>query len=68
MISNSEAYAFTNDHLVKAYSIISTEFWNAHERVSETFDNRADQLEAINELVRLGNAMVKITEARSTLV
>ena len=67
MITKSEAYTFSNDHLLKAYSIISTEFWNAHERVSQTFDTRAEQLEAVNELTRLGNAMVKINEARSAM-
>jgi len=67
MLNKQEAYTFTDDHLLKASSIISTEFWNAHELVSQTFDNRSEQLEAIKELIRLGNAMVKISEARSAL-
>ena len=67
MLNKQEAYTFTDDHLLKASSIISTEFWNAHERVSQTFDNRSEQLEAINELTRLGNALVKINEARSAM-
>jgi hypothetical protein len=67
MIIKSEAYTVTNDHLLKAYTTVSTEFWKAHARITETFDNKTEQLEAINELVRFGDAMVKINEARSAL-
>jgi hypothetical protein len=67
MINQNEAYVYTNDHLVKAYSIISTEFWAAHERLSGTFESTNEQLKAINELTRLGNAMVAITEARKAI-
>jgi len=67
MLNKQEAYTFTDDHLLKASSIISTEFWNVHELLSQNFANRSEQLEAIKELIRLGNAMVKISEARSAL-
>ena len=68
MSTTSEVYAYTNDHLRKSFDIISQHFWDAHQRLAEPFDTRAEQLEAINELTRLGNAMVKINEARSVLV
>jgi len=67
MSTENETYTYTNDHLVKAFDIISHQFWDVHQRVAESFDTRAQQLEAINELTRLGNAMVKINEARASL-
>jgi len=67
MSTKSEIYTYTDDHLRKAFEIISEQFWDVHQRLSEPFESRAEQLETINELARLGNAMVKITEARSAV-
>ena len=67
MSTKSEVYTYTDDHLRKAFEIISSQFWDVHEQLGAPCESRAQQLEMINELTRLGNAMVKINEARSTV-
>ncbi len=64
----NDVYIYTNDHLVKAYDIVSNEFWSLHTKLmGSDFKSRADQLEVIKQLADLGNAMVAITEARKAI-
>jgi len=62
-----ESTIYTDDHLRKAYDIMASEFWKVYHQVAEPFDNRTQQHEAIKELIRLGDSMVKISEARQAL-
>jgi len=63
----NDVYIYTNDHLVKAYDMVSQEFWSLHNKLNEGFNSRAEQLEVIKQLADLGNAMVAVTEARKAL-
>ena len=66
-MAKNEATIYTDDHLRKAYDITSSEFWSTYEQLAQPADNRAEQHAMIKELIRLGDSMVKIHEARQAL-
>ena len=66
-MAKSESTIYTDDHLRKAYDITSSDFWDMHEQLIQPCNNRAEQHDMIKELIRLGDSMVKIHEARQAL-
>ena len=66
-MSKSESTIYTDDHLRKAYDITASEFWSTHEQLLQPCNNRSEQHAMIKELIRLGDSMVKIHEARQAL-
>lgn len=66
-MAKTEATIYTDDHLRKAYDITSSEFWSTYEQLAQPADNRSEQHNMIKELIRLGDSMVKIHEARQAL-
>lgn len=66
-MATAESTSYTDDHLRKAYDILSVEFWDLQAKLSEPFNSRIDQHESIKELMRLGDSMIKVHEARQAL-
>lgn len=66
-MAKDEVAIYTDDHMRKAYDITSNEFWSTYEQLAKPADSRAEQHNMIRALIRLGDTMLKIHEARQAL-
>ena len=66
-MARSVETTYTLDHLAKAYDITASDFWETYKALGHPLDNRVEQHKLIQELVRLGNSMIKISEAKQAV-
>ena len=53
--------------LRKAYSLLDNDYWFVHGRLAHSYLSKDDQLADIRALTLTGQALLKVSEARSAL-